>query len=221
MAAIVNQRFNFINFDMGGGGRYAGPLIHSSVQSWEVFVLWMWAAVMWSHNVFIFLSFPAGKHLFRVLFSQKSLSSLMCPSRWHLLHPREFHPSARSGHLWVGLHCGHPGLLRHVHLRVWHGHHGDHDGRPAAEPPRFRGHHGPHVPGVNAGRDDEEPEVPWRKQHIHTSQLYPREHSYVVARCSDTSLQRCFTGCLRKTSSMWSKSKVIFNLYTWTRYFYW
>lgn len=184
---------------MGGGGRRASPLILGSVQSWAAFVLWTWAAIMWSHNIWMFLSFPVEKSLFCFLFDQKSLSSLTCPPpRWHLLHPREFHSSARGGHLRVGLHCGHPGLLRHVHLRVRHGHHRDHDGWPAAEPPRLRGHHGPHVPGVNAGRDDEESEVPWRKQHVHTSQLYAREHSDVVAQRSE-SLQRCFTGCLRNT----------------------
>lgn len=103
------------------------------------------------------------------------------PPRRHLLHPWELHPAARCSHLWVGLHSGHPGLLRHLHLWVWHRHQWDHDGGLAAESPQLRGDHRLQEPGLNTGGGNKRPQVTRGEQHVHASQLYPREHSHVVA----------------------------------------
>uniref|UniRef100_A0A8D3BAI3 Transmembrane protein 150A n=1 Tax=Scophthalmus maximus TaxID=52904 RepID=A0A8D3BAI3_SCOMX len=105
--------------------------------------------------------------------------------QWHLLHPRELHPAARRRHLRVDLHGRHPGFLRHLHLRVSYRYQRDHIGGPAAVSPRLGRDHGPQGPGLDTGRGDQGPQVPRGEQHIHTSQLYPGEHSHVVA------LQHC------------------------------
>lgn len=83
------------------------------------------------------------------------LLNLSPPPRRHLLHPRELRPAARCSHLRVGLHSGHPGFLRHLHLRVWHRDQRDHDDGPAAmSPPRLRGYYGSQGPGLNTRWDD-------------------------------------------------------------------
>lgn len=100
----------------------------------------------------------------------------------HLLHPRELRPAACCRHLWVGLHRGHPRLLWHLHLRVWHCHQWDHDVRSATQStPRYGCDHGPEGSGLDTKWGSQRPQVPGREQHIYTSQLYTREHSHVVA----------------------------------------
>lgn len=102
----------------------------------------------------------------------------MVPLRWDILHSRELCLTTRSGHLWVGLHCRHPRVLRDFHLWVRHRHHRDHVGRPTAEPLTWTRHHDRRrCPSRHPGKRQHKGfEISRRKQHLHTSELYSWEH---------------------------------------------
>lgn len=84
----------------------------------------------------------------------------------------------------MGLHGLGPGVLRHLHLWVWHCQQRYHDGglneTQSTSSSRVSGHHGGYREGCCNGMWCPQSQVTRRQQHFHTPQLYSGKHRHAL-----------------------------------------